>query len=80
MCEITYADDVIGLRTCSRCHSTKLIINFGINNKSAYFKTCNTCRLRNTRKTNKHLNHEFDLSDTNIILTGKYKIMFSTEF
>ena len=32
------------LRKCSRCHSTKLVEYFSLNNKGELFKLCNNCR------------------------------------
>ena len=32
------------LRTCSRCHSTKLESGFGINAKGEFYKSCDKCR------------------------------------
>ena len=34
------------LRTCSRCHSTKLESYFGINKKGELYKLCDNCRMK----------------------------------
>ena len=47
MDHIMDTDTIIVLRKCSGCHATKVIHNFGVNNKGVQFKTCEKCRLRN---------------------------------
>ena len=43
------------LRTCSRCHSTKLESYFGINKKGELYKLCDNCRNKATAAIKKKL-------------------------
>ena len=42
------------LRTCSRCHSTKLESYFGFNKKGELYKLCDNCRNKANSATKKH--------------------------
>jgi predicted metal-binding protein len=74
-------DTIISLRKCSGCHTTKVINQFGINNKGLNFKTCDNCRLRNKTKSTKQIKHyatfneqiKHDSTYETMILTDKSK-------
>jgi hypothetical protein len=55
-------DTIIILRTCSGCHTTKIINHFGINNKGTHFKTCDNCRLRNKTKRIKQIQQDLSFN------------------
>ena len=42
------------LKTCSRCHTTKLLEYFGTNTKGELFKTCNNCRKNDKKYKDTH--------------------------
>jgi hypothetical protein len=86
MDHIMDTDTTIILRTCSGCHTTKVLNQFGINNKGIHFKTCDNCRLRNiikrTKQTkeystfNKHMETIDDSIYETMILTVKSQTIF----
>ena len=63
------------LRTCSRCHSTKLESYFGINKKGELYKLCDNCRNKANAATKKHFEEaQAVLTNNRIILKNKLNI------
>ena len=64
-------DDIIVFLKCAGCHTTKVIGNFGINNKGVYYKTCDNCRLRNKTKRIKQVKDESNKTKGNLHVDTK---------
>ena len=66
------------LRTCSRCHSTKLESYFGINKKGELYKLCDNCRNKANAATKKHFEEaQAVITNDRIILKNRLN-MFKT--
>ena len=66
------------LRTCSRCHSTKLESYFGFNKKGELYKLCDNCRNKANSATKKHFEEaKIVLSKNRIELQNRLN-MFKT--
>ena len=66
------------LRTCSRCHSTKLESYFGINKKGELYKLCDNCRNKATAAIKKKIEESQAVITNNRIILQNRLNMFKT--